>query len=104
MVKQRAGLAVALLGRRGVRGGRRGSHGQVPPGKHGDEWSFVHLAELVKCGGLRVGAGEIAEPAERLQPDEPAEDLKVDQAVPAGQCHDFSADSVAPRGQPRPRE
>jgi hypothetical protein len=104
MVKRRGGLPVALLGTCGVRGGRRSPHGGVPPGKHGDEGSFLNLAEPVKGGGLVVGAAEVAESAKRLQSDQASEYLKVDQSVPGGEGHDFSADRVAPGGEPRPRE
>jgi hypothetical protein len=104
MVKQRGGLPVALLGACGVRRGRRGSHGGVPPGKHGDEGSLLSLAEPVKGGGLVVGAAEVAASAKRLQPDQPSEYLEVDQSVPGGEGHDFYADRVAPGGEPRPRE
>jgi len=104
LVEQRGGLAVALLGASRVRCGRRGSHGPVPAGEHGDGWSFVEFSQLVKGGGLRVGAGEVTAAAERLQPDEPSEDLEVDQPLLAGEGHDLRADRVAPRGEPGPGE
>ena len=105
MVEQRGGLPVALLGASGVRRGRRGSHGQVPPGKHARRGVVrAPRPSRSRAAACASAPAEVTEPAERLQPDQPPEYLEVDQAVPRGERHDLSADLVAPRGEPRPRE